>query len=280
MNTNTLPTTILAAELQSRGVTPAQWSTLTNSLYAGARPESVLLVLDYCRARKLDPLKKPCHIVPMSVAVPGTDRREWRDVILPGIYEYRTTAQRTGQYHGQSAPVFGPTITYKGVQAPEWCSLSVYRWHEASGQRIEFPATVRFCEAVGLDKNGNVNSRWTKAPFQMVAKCAEAAALRMGFSDELGGEPTMEEVEGNTWTPSEPAASAAPTGKPAVADPQSTGDGATCTPAQAGLLKRKTEQAGLSYAEVEMAIGVAAIDYIPKARVDEALVWIAANAKT
>ena len=41
-----------------RGISEAQWRTLCTSLYPGAKPESVLMVIDYCAARKLDPLKR------------------------------------------------------------------------------------------------------------------------------------------------------------------------------------------------------------------------------
>ena len=40
------------------------WSALKNSLYTGARDESIKMVLDYCKAAKLDPMQKPVHIVP------------------------------------------------------------------------------------------------------------------------------------------------------------------------------------------------------------------------
>src|SRR3989304_9448197 len=85
-----------------RGVTEAQWRTLCHSLYPGADPQSVLMVIDYCAARKLDPLKKPCHIVPMEVKDATTGQYVWRDVVMPGIYEDRTTAPRPGEYPGQS----------------------------------------------------------------------------------------------------------------------------------------------------------------------------------
>ena len=90
-----------------RGVNEAQWRTLCNSLYPGAKAQSVLMVIDYCAARRLDPLKKPCHIVPMEVKVGNV--YEWRDVVMPGIYELRTTAQRTGEYLGHAKAEYGPT---------------------------------------------------------------------------------------------------------------------------------------------------------------------------
>lgn len=189
---------LLAEAVKRRGLDEFQWSTLCNSLFPGARPESVLLVVDYCRARKLDPLKKPCHIVPMEVRDSKTGTTEWRDVVLPGIYEHRTTAQRTGLYLGHSFPSWGPELEHKGVKCFEYCELVVYRWHEATKQRIEFPVRVYFREAVTLTRDGRPNSRWTRAPLQMLLKCAEAAGLREAFPDEIGGEMTAEEMDGRT----------------------------------------------------------------------------------
>jgi phage recombination protein Bet len=189
----------LSVQLQERSITPPQWHTLSKSLYPGASQASVLMVIDYCRARKLDPLKKPCHIVPMQIKV-GRDY-EWRDVILPGIYELRTTAMRTGLYLGHSKPEYGPEIEFMGVKAPEYVDLVIYRWSEAAQMKAEFPIRTRFAEVCGTtwDKEAKapkVNARWLKAPVQMMVKCGEAAGLREAFPDELGGQMTVEEMEG------------------------------------------------------------------------------------
>lgn len=191
----------LSVQLAERNISPAQWHTLAKSLYPGARPESVLLVIDYCRARNLDPLKKPCHIVPMEVTDARTGKKEWRDVVLPGIYELRTTAQRTGAYLGHTKPEYGPMIEHAGVTAPEWCEMTMRR---AVGSHVaEFPVRVYFREVCGVrwdkdEKAYRANSRWAKAPIQMLTKCTEAAGLREAFPDEIGGEMAAEEIEGQT----------------------------------------------------------------------------------
>ncbi len=176
-----------------RNISEGQWRTLMNNLYPGATGESVLMVWDYCLARKLDPMKKPCHIVPMKVKQ-GADY-VWRDVVLPGIYEYRTTAHRTGQYLGHSVPVYGEAFDCGGVTAPAFCEMTIYRWNPVANVKAEYPVKVLFTEYVAL-KEGKPNQRWSKAPLQMLTKCAEAAGLREAFPDELGGVPTMEEMEG------------------------------------------------------------------------------------
>ncbi|HLX21664.1 MAG TPA: phage recombination protein Bet [Gaiellaceae bacterium] len=188
-----------------RGINEAQWRTLMGSLYPGARAESVLMVLDYCKSRGLDPMKKPCHIVPMEVKVAGTDRYEWRDVVMPGIYELRTTAQRTGSYLGHSKPEYGPAAEYAGVTAPEWCEMTFYRWNGVAQQRIEFPVRVYFREVVATKQGGKANARWARAPIQMLEKCTEAKGLRETCPDEIGGESTAEEMDGQRASDAPPA---------------------------------------------------------------------------
>jgi len=112
-------------------------------------------------------------------------------VVMPGIYEYRTTAQRTGEMAGISDPEFGPIIDYKGVTAPEWCKVTVYR--RQNGERCAYSHLEYFPEAVNTKKDGTINAMWTKRPRGQLAKCAEAGALRKAFPEELGGEMTAEE---------------------------------------------------------------------------------------
>ena len=192
-----LPANIQTA-LTERNIDLAVWSTLQNSVFPGAKDESILLAVDYCKARKLDILKKPCHIVPMPVALAGQKdedgypKKVWRDVIMPGIYEQRITAFRTGQMAGEDDPIFGETITHLGVDAPQWCRVTVYRF--INGERCAFSHTEYFAEACATTKDGKVNSMWSKRPRGQLAKCAEAGALRKAFPDELGGVMTADEM--------------------------------------------------------------------------------------
>jgi len=184
-----------------RGISEAQWRTMANNLFPGAKSESVIMVWDYCVARKLDPLKKPCHIVPMQVKDQRSGDYIWRDVVMPGIYEYRTTATRTGFYLGHSKPVYGPIVKHLNVEAPEYCELTIYRWNESAKLKAEYPVQVFFREVAATKKDKKtseyeINDRWSRAPVQMLTKCTEAAGLREAFPDELGGTQTSDEMEG------------------------------------------------------------------------------------
>jgi phage recombination protein Bet len=170
---------------------------LSSSLYPGARPESIRLVLEYCRAAQLDPLQKPVHIVPMSVKDAATGKYSMRDVIMPGIGLYRVQAARTGQLAGIDPPEFGPEITRRlgdrDVSFPEWCRVSVYRI--VGGARCEFSAVEYWLEnyaTAGRD-TAVPNAMWTRRPRGQIAKCAEAQALRRAFP-EIGSQPTADET--------------------------------------------------------------------------------------
>lgn len=178
---------------------------LQDSVYPGAKLESIKMVIAVCRAAGKDPLKKPYHIVPMSVATgakdsQGYDIKKMRDVIMPGINDYRTDAARTGQHAGTSEPEFGADITEVldglSMTYPKWCKVTVKR-KLASGEIVEFIATELWKEnyATKSNKSDAPNAMWKRRPYAQIAKCAEAQALRKGFP-EVGSQPTADEMEG------------------------------------------------------------------------------------
>lgn len=132
----------------------------------------------------------------MNVKDAKTNQYAWRDVIMPGIAEIPITADRTGKYAGQDAPVFGPMVEMDFGKAthtvPESCTVTVYRIID--GNRVAFSHTEFFEEAANTTKNGALNSMWTKRKRGQLSKCAEAGALRKAFPEESGGVITAEEV--------------------------------------------------------------------------------------
>lgn len=170
---------------------------LQSSLYPGASPASIKLVIGYCKAAGLDPMQKPVHIVPMW----DNKASQMRDVVMPGVGLYRTQAARTG-CAGISEPEFGPNRTEciggQEITFPEWCRVTVKR-RQASGAVDEFTAREFWMENYaikgGKEKSIAPNAMWTKRPFGQLAKCAEAQALRKAFP-EIGSQPTAEEMEG------------------------------------------------------------------------------------
>ena len=187
-----------------RGIDEAMWSALQNSVYPGANPESILMVVDYCRARSLDPILKPVHIVPMSVKNSQTNQNEWRDVVMPGIGMYRIQADRSKTYAGSTEPEFGPPITMEfhgegnakeTITFPEWCKITVYKL--INGSPVAFSAKEMWLENYATaGRNSQIpNAMWKKRQYAQLAKCTEAQALRKAWP-EIGQQATAEEMEG------------------------------------------------------------------------------------
>lgn len=182
-------------------------SALRNSVYPGAKDESIAMVISYCKAKKYDPLKKPVHIVPMNVKNPVTGNYEWRDTIMRGINADREDASRTGQWVGLEDPEFGPDVTENlgGVEFtyPKWCKVTILK-KMPDGSVTPWPAKVFWKENYANkgknkstgDINRAPNDMWARRPYEQLEKVAEARALRRAFSDMLTSEPTFEEMEG------------------------------------------------------------------------------------
>lgn len=193
------------------GVDKSAWKALTEAIFPAAKTaDAVLLALSYCKARNLDPFKRPVHIVPIwSSATNSMSESVW-----PGVNELRTTAHRTGQYAGIDETLFGDPITktFKGrvKDGKEWVDKEITLtfpsfaritvWRIVAGQRVAFVGPrvmwLSIYSRAGGKNNELPNDRWTKDASYMLEKCAEAAALRRAFPEELGNEYTAEEMEG------------------------------------------------------------------------------------
>lgn len=203
---------------ENYGVTLGQWQVLVNSIFPNAKTAgSVALAIAYCQQRKLDIFKRPVHIVPMWNSQLGRSV----ETIWPGISEIRTTATRA-HFAGCDEAEFGPMEkkTFKGrvkewvkpqgggakteqwidkektVSFPSWCRLTVYKM--VQGQRVKFVGPkVLWLECYAAIGNSDIpNDMWESRPEGQLEKCAEAAALRRAFPEEVGNDLTAEEMAG------------------------------------------------------------------------------------
>lgn len=223
------------------GIDKGQWKVLVEAIFPSAKSaDAIVMALSYCKSRNLDIMKRPVHIVPMYDSARGG----WVETVWPGISELRTTASRTKGYAGVDEAEFGPVkkVKFKGrvrkwvnreqvwtdveteVEFPDWCRLTVYRI--VDGQRCKFVGPkVKWVETYATISNSDIpNQMWEERPEGQLEKCAEAAALRRAFPEELGNELTAEEMAGRNLHESITTVEAAaePAGAASVSQPQTS----------------------------------------------------------
>lgn len=111
-------------------------------------------------------------------------KRKGRMTIQTGIDGYRLVAARTGQHAGTSDVVF----TGDDPRFPATATVTVSKLLPG-GLVGHFVATARWGEYAQQQ-----SPMWSRMPFLMLGKCAEALALRKAFPGELAGIYTSEEM--------------------------------------------------------------------------------------
>jgi len=133
-----------------------------------------------CRKLGLDPMSRQIHAV----------KRSGRMTIQAGIDGLRLVATRTGDYAGQEGPYWcGPDGVWRDVwldrEPPAAARIGVYR----TGFSSPLWAVARWSSYAVPQ-----SPTWKKMPDVMIAKCAEALALRRAFPAELAGVYGAEEM--------------------------------------------------------------------------------------
>lgn len=165
---------------------------LIRSLVAkDATPHELELFLYQCKRTGLDPLAKQIYFQKYLDKKTG----ESKMTIITSIDGYRLIADRTGSYAGNDEPLFGEEkeiITKDGkIFVPSRAVCTV--WKIVQGLRVSFSSTPAYWdEYYPGEYKGHM---WRKMPHVMLAKCAEAAALRKAFPNDLSGIYIQEEME-------------------------------------------------------------------------------------
>jgi phage recombination protein Bet len=178
----------------------AEQRTMIKDLFAKDATDSEFAVLiEMARLKRLNPLAGQVFFVSRNVNLGTYDQPRWgkKWSIQCGIEGFRSKAEENPAYDGQSPKDF--VFDASGARLIS-CTVSVYR----KDRSHPFVATVYFDEYVQLVK-GKPTEMWLRKPRIMLGKCAEAAALRMAFPEELGGVHAPEEMQDEEPAPVEPA---------------------------------------------------------------------------
>ena len=108
--------------------------------------------------------------------------------IQTSIDGFRVIAERSGNYGGQSEPIF---VEQDGKLVS--CKVSVFRFH--GDTRYEAAVGVAYWDEYCQRTNdGKPMGLWAKMPHTMLSKVAEALALRKAYPQDLSGLYTGDEM--------------------------------------------------------------------------------------
>jgi len=168
----------------------------------------LLIFFHVCQRTGLDPFARQIHMVSRNTKQGNGWVKKW--TIQTGIDGYRLVADRADHRDG----------TMREYEDTQWCDEDGH-WFDVwtkdtaptaarvtvlrNGKR--FPATVLYREYVQTTRDGAPTSMWARMPANQLAKCAESAALRKAYPQDLAGVYTndeMQQADGHTHNAARP----------------------------------------------------------------------------
>lgn len=168
---------------------------IKKTLIPKAGEDDLALFVKQCERTGLDPFSRQIYMISRY------DSKKKKDVytIQVSIDGFRLVAERSHEYQGQDGPFWcGDDGEWKDVwlsdKPPYACKVGVYRkdFQAALYGVARFDSYSQTYK--GKDNKISLSMMWKKMPDLMIAKVAEALALRKAFPMDLSGLYTSDEM--------------------------------------------------------------------------------------
>lgn len=185
----------MSNEIVKMEFSPERIELIKSQIAPKATDDELKLFIYQAQRTGLDPLARQIYAIHRKVK-DHTGNYVDKMTIQTSIDGFRVIAERSGDYAGQDEPFFGRDEPFFGRDDKDdpFCRVTVYRFRGD----VRYPAAVGVAfwkEYVQTDREGKPSGMWAKMPRTMLAKVAEALALRKAYPQDLSGLYTNDEMK-------------------------------------------------------------------------------------